>query len=219
MKKKNIILIVIMLLFSGCSIKNINNYEMNDIINEALDKKVSVANEVYSGYKYYLPRGCKLKDNNGYNSEILFNKDNLYLFVDIISYYHKTNIDYEEKENLYFSKKITYNDTSGYIEVTKKEDDYYIKVSYNYAKIEGYVKEENLKEAIYNSLIILSSVNYSDNIINTIIGNNTLNYTEEKFSLFDSQREEGTFLDYVEEYDIYKEEKIKDEDFIVQSDE
>ena len=221
MKKKNIMLLVIMLLiFSSCSIKNINNYDVNEIIKEVLDSNIKVTNEVHSGYKYYLPRGCKLLDNNGYNSEILFKKDELYLFVDVVSYYHKASINYEEKDNLFFSKKISYNDYEGYIEIDKKDNNYYLEMVYNYSKIESFVSEANLKDAIYNAITILSSVTYNDNILSTLIGENQLNYKEEKFSLFDSQREEGNFLDYVEEYDIYEEDKKdKDEDFIIQSNE
>ena len=221
MKKKNIILSIVMLLvFSSCSIKDINNYDVDKIIKEVLDSNLKVTNEVHSGYKYYLPRGCKLLDNNGYNSEILFKKDRLYLFVDVISYYHKKSTSYEEKDNLYLSKKISYNDNEGYIEIDKKDSNYYLEIVYNYSKIEGFVSEANLKDAIYNAITILSSVTYNDNILSTLIGENQLNYKEEKFSLFDSQRTEGNFLDYVEEYDVYIEDKKdKDEDFIIQSNE
>lgn len=222
MKKKKIILLAVtlLILLTGCSLKNIDDYEVEDLINEALSTNISVTNEVYSGYQYYLPRGCKLKDNNGNNSKILFKKDTLYLFVDVVSFYHNVKVEYNEKENLYFSKKISYNDIEGYIEIEELEKKYYIKLEYNYSKIEGYVNKNNLKEAVYNSIIILSSVKYNDNILSTTIGNNQLNYKEEKFSLFDSQREEGNFLDYIEEYDIYKEdEKIKDEDFIAKNEE
>jgi len=156
----------------------------------------------------------KLVDKNDYNSKFLYNGDNYYLYVDIVSYYHKIDIKYEENANYYLSKKIDYNGNKGYIEIQKLEDDtYYIKIEYNYSKIEGKVSSENLNRGIYNSIKILSSVTYNDNIINSMVGENALNYEEEEFNLFESKREEGSYLDYIEEYDE-TDSKIKDDDFL-----
>ena len=88
-----------------------------------------------------------------------------------------------------------------------------IKAEYNYAKIETIVSEENLKIAAYNIVKVLSSIEYNDLIIETMIGENALSYEEEEFNFFDSTREEGYFMDYVEEYSEY-ESNVKDEDVI-----
>ena len=85
----------------------------------------------------------------------------------------------------------------------------------NYSKIEALVKERNLEYAITNSIKILSSVQYNDVILDTLIGEKTLDYKEEAYNFFESKREEGTFLDYIEEYDIYeKDKKVKDDDVL-----
>ena len=46
---------------------------------------------------------------------------------------------------------------------------------------------------------ILNSVQFQDTILSTLIGDNTLDYSEENFNIFKPRREEGSFLDYVEE--------------------
>lgn len=213
--KKIIFLFTLLVLFTGCSIKNINSYDINGIIEKSLASKTNVTNMVFSGYKYYLPRGIKIIDSEEYNAKLLSNGNYYYLYVDVISYYHKVELDYSCDDSLYFSK-ISYNGKDGYIEIKEETDDtYFLKIVYNYAKVEAYVDSNFLKDAIYDSIRILSSVDYNDKILSTLIGENVLNYQEEEFSLFGSKREEGTFLDYIEEYDVYDDSnEIKDEDIL-----
>ena len=215
--KKIIFLVTLLVLFTGCSIKNISKYDINDVIEEALSNNIDVTNVNFSGYKYYLPRGIKIIDKKDYNSKLLSNGNYYYLYVDVISYYYKNILDYKVKSDIYFSKKISYDGKEGYIEIEKiSEEEYFLKIMYNYAKIEAYVDIDLLNSAISDSIKILSSVTYNDTVLATIIGENTLNYQEEQFSLFDSKREDGTFLDYIEEYDVYDEEdnELKDEDIL-----
>lgn len=215
--KKIIFLFTLLVFFTGCSVKNINDYEINDVIDKALSSSDNVTNVVLSGYKYYLPRGIKIVDKKANNSKLVSSDGNYYyLYVDIVSYYHKTKLNYSINDSLYFSKKISYNENEGYIEVDKRDDGtFFLTMVYNYSKIETCVKEEFLNTAIYDSIKILSSVSYNDKILNTLIGENILDYQEEVFNLFDSKREDGTFLDYIEEYDVYKDDnEIKDEDVI-----
>ncbi len=214
--KKIIFLITLLVFFTGCSIKNINSYDINDIIDDALAVEDSVTNVIFDGYKYYLPRGIKIIDKKDYNSKLLSSGNYYYLYVDVISYYHKAELNYSSDDNLYFSKRISYQGKEGYVEITESEDDnYFLKIVYNYAKIEAYVNSSFLNNAIYDSIRILSSVTYNDKVLSTIIGDNVLDYQEEEFSLFDSKREDGTFLDYIEEYDVYDDSnQIKDEDIL-----
>ena len=214
--KKIIFLITLLVFFTGCSIKNINSYDINDIIDDALAVEDSVTNVIFDGYKYYLPRGIKIIDKKDYNSKLLSSGNYYYLYVDVISYYHKAELNYSSDDNLYFSKRISYQGKEGYVEITESEDDnYFLKIVYNYAKIEAYVNSSFLNNAIYDSIRILSSVTYNDKVLSTIIGDNVLDYQEEEFSLFDSKREDETFLDYIEEYDVYDDSnQIKDEDIL-----
>ncbi len=224
--KKLIILFAVLILFAGCDIRKMTDADIDKIIEDTLDNKVQGANKYFKGYKYYMPRGFVLSDKKGDNHILLSNGDNYYLYVDIVSYYHREKVDVTFDNELYFSKKISYNDNEGYIKIDKKEkteeqdkDIYYIEIVYNYSKIEAFVKEENLEYALKNSIIILSSIKYNDVILDTIIGDRTLDYKEEAYDFFDSKREEGTFLDYIEEYDVYKDDTPKDEDVLDSVDE
>jgi len=214
--KKIVFLVTLLVFFTGCSIKSMSSYEINEIIDNALKNEDVTANVVSDGYKYYLPRGMKIIDKKEYNSKLLSDGNYYYLYVDIISYYHKTPLEYKVDSNLYLSKKISYNGKEGYVEIKKVEEGRcFFKIEYNYSKIEGYISEDNLNDAVYDSIRILSSVSYNDTIINSLIGDNILNYQEENFTLFESKREDGTFLDYIEEYDVYDDsDSIKDEDIL-----
>jgi len=181
-----------------------------------LSVKVKGTNNSFKGYKFFIPRGFVIQSKKDNNYVLLANKEKYYLYIDIVSYFHKEKNTIEFDNSLYFSKEISYNDIDGYVIVKEMNDDlYYIEVSYNYSKIEANVEIQNLEYAIKNSLRILASVEYNDIILDTMIGEKTLDYEEEVYNFFESKREEGNFLDYIEEYDTYdKEKKIKDEDIL-----
>ncbi len=219
--KKIILLFTLLVLFTGCSIKEIDEKQIGEIIDESLSYKVQGANKYFKGYKYYIPRGFVLSNRKDDNHILMSNGEYYYLYIDIVSYFHKEKIETTFDNDLYFSRKISYNDNEGYIKIRKdKEDYYYFEMVYNYSKIEALVKEKNLEYAITNSIRILASIKYNDVILDTLIGEKTLDYKEEAFNFFESKREEGTFLDYIEEYDVYdKEKKVKDDDVLDSDDE
>ena len=214
--KKLIVLLTLLILFTGCEVKNVTSESINEVINETLKLKVQGSNHYFKGYKYYIPRGFVLESTKDNNHTLFSNGDYYYLYIDIVSYFHKKEITTTFDNELYFSEKISYNGNEGYIKVNKQENDiYYIEIVYNYSKIEAFVKVENLEYAIENSIRILASIRYNDIILDTIIGEKTLDYQEEVYNFFESKREDGNFLDYIEEYDVYeKDDKIKDEDVL-----
>jgi len=212
--KKIILLLTFLVLITGCAIKNIDDEDIDTIINDALKEENRDFIEIYSGYKFKIPQGMKTVGKSDYNLKLIYNEDFYYLYIDIISKYRNKEIKYEENSKSYLSKTIKYNDKIGYIEINEIENNkYYIKAVYNYAKIETIVEESKIKDATYNIIKILSSIEYNDLIIETLIGENALTYEEEEFNFFDSTREEGFFMDYVDEYNEY-ESDIKDEDVI-----
>lgn len=213
--KKLLIAIAIVFLFTGCDVKEVTKADIEETVEIALNKKIQGANNNFAGYKFYLPRGTYLESKKENNYELLYNGEKYYLYVDVISYFHKKEIETSFDKKLYFSKKIAYNNINGYIRVSMPEDNvYFMEIVYNYSKIEAYVKEGSLISGIENSLRILSSIEYNDVILNSIIGDKALDYKEETYNFFESKREEGNFLDYIEEYDTYDEDKIKDDDVI-----
>ena len=214
--KKIILLFTFVILFTACSVKEIKKEDIDKLIDDTLQVNVKSTNNSFKGYKFFTPRGFVIQSKKDNNYVLLSNNEKYYLYIDIVSYFHKEKNKTEFDNNLYFSKEISYNDIDGYIKIRKSDNDLYnIEMLYNYSKIETFVKEQNLEYAIKNSLKILSSIEYNDIILDTMIGEKTLDYEEEVYNFFESKREEGNFLDYIEEYDAYeKQENIKDEDIL-----
>ena len=210
--KKIIILILSITLLCGCT--KIDNNNIEQIINKVISSKSNNANEYKNGYKFYLPSNLMIDKINERN--IVFRENGLkyYMFVDIVSYYHKVENSYKIKDNAYMSKLINYDNKSGYIEINLKNDKYLIEIMYNYAKIEVIVDSNDIANAITNSLIILSSVEYNDDIIGNLLEEDVLNYSEESFNIFETNSNDSNFLKVVEEYDNYKDDEVPDYDLI-----
>ena len=191
MRKYLIGVIMLLLLVCGCS--NINNLSYNEIVSNSLNNKAK-ANTALKGYKIYLPLDMSLlNDENGNNVLYSFG-DKYYLYVDLVSYYNKVSNNYKvnDDSNAIYSV-ILGND--GYVLVTQYNNEYFIEVMYNYAKIE--VISSDIKNAISRSLVVLNSISYNDNVIETLLGN-----TE-------------NFLKYEEDYGTYEDDgKAPDEDKI-----
>lgn len=212
--KKVIFILVLLLLVTGCTTKNIEEEDINDVIVSAIEDSNNDFVESYNGFKIRVPQGFAIVGKVENNIRILNDDDVYYLYIDIIGRYYKKDLVYEEKEDLYLSRKINYDGKDGYIEISEYDDKYFIRAEYNNAKIEALVSQKNLNKGVYNIIKILSSVEYNDLIINTMIGENALTYKEEEFNLFESKKEENFFMDYIDEFDEDEELSIKDEDII-----
>ena len=198
-----------MILFlTGCV--NINDASYSNIINEAVSSHEKIYNTYRKGYKFYLPKGMYVSDNNNYN-EIIKSKDEIYyLYVDVLSYINKRENTYVENHSAYYSLKFS-ND--GYIEINAVDSKYLVEIVYNYAKIEVMVDETALRSAIANAIIILSSIEYNDTLLASSDAS-VLNYKEEKVDIFKAHgKDNSNFLEYVE-YDEFDESSIPDYDLI-----
>ena len=99
MKKKLLILTLSILALTGCT--NLSNASLDEITNTMLSSKSSLANTVFDGYKYYVPRGLRLVMKNDYNASFLDEYNNTYyLYIDIISYYNKEKLDYKDRKSV-----------------------------------------------------------------------------------------------------------------------
>lgn len=197
--KKLFIVLSLTLLFSGCSIVRINEQSYEEIIKDIFTPDFHLKNVSLEGYSYYLPKGVLLKKNHLLNSVLYYNHRKLYLYVDALSYYHHVESDYQENEDSYYSLKIDQNGKQGYLEITQISTKYFVEFMYHYAKVEAYVEEEDLKKTITQMAYILNSIQYQDVVLDTLIGDQTLDYNEENFNIFKPKREEGSFLDYEEQ--------------------
>ncbi len=211
--KKILTLLLGVSLLTGCNItKYDNDFKLN--IDNLINKEHNLHNMNGTGYKYYLPRGVRLQNSSDYNKILYSNGQLYYLYLDIIGYYYKTKINYEINKEAYFYKKIVSNDSEGYIEINKINNKYLIKMMYNYAKIEAYVSKEDIDKVITDFIYILTSVSYIDSIIETLVGDNILNFNEEKIDILTPRKPEKNYIDY--NIDVYEEpaDEIMDNDKI-----
>ena len=142
------------------------------------------------------------------------------MFVDAISYYHKVENDYQENTNSYYSKKIEYKKKNGYLQIDedKENDKYFIQFVYNYVKIEAYIPKEDLVPVLNNMCYILRSVTFNNSVLESLIGENVLNYQEEDYSLFKADSSKESYMDVAkrnenEEYSKYLEDEKIDLDY------
>ncbi|MFA5602359.1 MAG: hypothetical protein WDA21_01315 [Bacilli bacterium] len=204
MKPRWLMLVISLLMVTGCTITKVDDNNIDGIINTILNNKTEVTNTYSLGYQYYLPRNVKVSSISDYNEMLYTNNINYYLYVDVISYYHKVNISYNEYKKAYYSKMLEFNDKKGYIEINKINDKYFIEMMFNYAKIESYVNKDYLSQAIIDGCYILSNLTYNEKIIKNLIDNDDFDKGAEQFNIFKPKREEGKYLDYIKEYDKYE---------------
>ncbi len=208
MKKKIMLLLVFVLLLTGCS--NLSNMSIDEVVDVMLGTDTNLSNNFFEGYKYYIPKGLKLLTKDEYNVSLKDEYNNTYYFyIDVVSYYNEEEVDYEVNDDAYFSKELNYNDKLGYLEITKIEDTavYFIEYMYNYGKIEAFVKEAEIKSAIINMSSILKSLEFNRNVLESLIGNNVLNYEEVTYDVMQpkgSTATKDTYLEYEEKYGIYE---------------
>lgn len=211
--KKILCLSFLILLLSGCSIVYIDRQTIDEIIDTILVDNVNLKNVSHRGYSYYLPQGVSLNNTNNDNSILYYNHKKMYLYVDLISYYHHIDYKYEKLNNVYYQKSINKNGYKGYLVITDINDKYFIEFMYKYSKIEAYVNKNDVNKTITQMAYILNSISFNDSVIESLVGENALNYREEQFDIFKPNGEESNFLDFVEQYDDGRSES-KDEDIL-----
>lgn len=197
--KKIILLGLITLILTGCTIVRIDTTSIDNIINVVLSKENTLYNRVGRGYKYYVPRGVTYIDSSGTNDKLYSNGVYYYLYLDEISYYYKKSVDYEEDNNKYYSRKIENGDNIGYLEITKQDNLYLIEFVYNYARIEALVPKQDINDTVLNSSYILSTIKYNSNIIKLSLEDDFLKNKEEEYNVFSSKgNNDDSFLRYEE---------------------
>ena len=180
MKKIIVLLSVILLIITGCSMKELSSNDFEKNMDILLNEKTKSSNVHFDGYKYYVPDGLKFINKEEYNAILKDRFDNkYYMYVDVISYYHKVKNTYKIKQDAYYSRVINYGNKTGYLEITEDNGKYFVEFVFNYAKIES----------------------LTDKILESIVGDNVLSYAEEVFTLFDTTSSQEDFLEVVSRYD------------------
>ena len=197
--KKIILLGLITLILTGCTIVRIDTTSIDNIVSVVLSKENTLYNRVGRGYKYYVPRGVTYIDSSGTNDKLYSNGVYYYLYLDEISYYYKKSINFKPDNNKYYSKKIENGDNIGYLEITKLDDLYLIEFVYNYARIEALVPKTDINDTVLNSSYILSTIKYNGNIIKLSLEDDFLKNKEEEYDVFSKKNQnDNNFLQYKE---------------------
>lgn len=214
MKIRKIILMVLMIvLVAGCT--KLEDMSYDDIINNVIASNNN-CNVFRKGYKLFIPKGLDINEA-GPNYAIISSKNiDYYLFVDLINYNSKKEIDYIFSSNSIYSKYLNYNNKKGYVDIKKDANDQYlIEIMYNYAKIEVMVDSNEIKSTLANAISVLKSIVYDDGIIDALLKNDDLIYTEENYNMFNKTKKQSSILDYTEEYhEVDEESPIKDMDLV-----
>ena len=200
------------LLLCGC--KSVQKKDIMEIIDYANSKKVNVYNTYRKGYKYNLPKGLGVLDSTDYNEELISGNYKYYLYIDAVSYYNKVIETYEVKRSAYYSKPIAFEDKYGYIEINELQNGkYLVEIMYNYAKIEVIVKKADLKVCVANSISILTSIKFNDNVLKKMLEEETSQFGDMEFNIFETVSDNSEYLQAMED-NVYKEDKVHDSDLI-----
>lgn len=197
-----------LILFTGCVKIDDNDSRHADYVVSCLGNKSHI-NNVAVGYKYYLPKGVKLISDFDYNQKFLFDDINLYMFVDINSYYYKTDVEVKHDTDDYYFQSINYAGKSGYIKIIKNGDRYYTRLLYNYAKIEFYSDKKDINKLLTISSIILNSIKYNNIVIKDILDDSLGTSREVTYEIEKPADAKNSFSQYLEEYVTEEEEKVE----------
>lgn len=216
--KRKVMMLALLFLTTGCTLQNLNDKSVVECANYVVNSKTNLYNVNNVGYRYYLPRGFNIVNDMEYNEVLSSNGYRYYMYVDIISYYNKKEPEFTKNSSAYLSEKIYANGKTGYLEINKKNDKFFIEMMYNYAKMEVLVKEDDIKESVTNISYILSSIRYNKNVIKNMIDEDIFNFKEKKYEIAKPNRDSQTknILDYAKEYDNYKDvnNELPDTDMI-----
>ena len=201
--KKSLLILLIAIILSGCTITRIDNYDYDKLINNILSINIKILNKIGNGYEYYTPKGVVRIEANDYNDILKRDDIKYYLYVDVVSYYYKNEEKYKKNDNVYYSLPINKDEKQGYIEIREDKNKLYVEMNYNYAKIETYVDKKDLKKALTDMSYMLSSVKFNDSLLKKMYDSGDLASKEEVYKLFDNKEKEGDFLEYIKEFDKY----------------
>lgn len=212
MKKKFILLSLFACVFLvGCT--PIQEKTLQEVIDLGTNRNVTVYNKYRKGYKYNVPKGLDVYDNTEYN-EILMSKNyTYYLYVDAVSYYNKVIEKYEENDKSHVSMQIAYEDKYGYLEINELDNEkYFIEIMYNYAKIEVIVKKSDINVVVAQSMSVLASIHFNNDVLKSLLDEETSQFKETQFDIFETTSE-SEYLQAVEDEEN-QDEEVHDSDLI-----
>jgi len=202
--KKQLIVVIFLLMMTGCT-------KLDGDLNRSIDVVLTSyqkANTVSKNYKIYIPNGVVQLEDNDYNQKFKIKDRYIYLYVDTISYHYKKSANYTNTSTYnYFYKELNYKNKTGYIGINKiSEDNFYVKIVYNYAKIEFYSNSEYLSLMVTNSMLMINSIEYNDNLIKMALSDENNAGKEMTYEFVTPDGTESSFYDDLQQYVIEEEE-------------
>lgn len=194
---KILLCLAVLIFLSGCTVTRIDTKNIDSMLNVILKKNNTLFNSIGQGYKYYLPGGVSYIENDEANDILYCDGVYYYLYINAVDYYYKKYKDYKPDSSLYYSRKLTKKEgftSDGYLEIRQKENKYYVKFLYNYAKIETVVSKEQLNKSILNSTYILSTVKYNHDIIELMLNKEYFTNKTGKFDNYNTKGESTNFV-------------------------
>lgn len=201
------LMLICLLLLVGCTKVNDNGNYIESV--QGCLKDHNHVNEVSLGYQYYLPKGVsKLRDYD-YNQVFLIDHCYMYLYVDVVSYFYKSDLIASKKEEDYYCQSFDYKGKYGYIRILEDDQNqYYLSIVYHYSKMEGYVPKEKLTKVITLSSIILNSIEYNDTVIEKVLEGDLGQFSEFTYEVKKPDGASSNFSQYLEEY-VQKEDETE----------
>lgn len=95
MKLNKIFLLALIILFSGCTVVNINTNNYLKNVNNIIKRKSNKVTGNAIGYQYDLPNGVSKIETNDFNLKLKSRNSTYYLYVDMVSYYYKVKNTYK----------------------------------------------------------------------------------------------------------------------------
>ncbi len=200
MHKKILSLFVILgLLLTGCTKLTSN---LDEVVNTIMTEGNVKVNTVSTGYEIYIPTGVKQVIDSNYNQKFKIKNRYVYLYVDTISYYYKNMLNYKTEDDYdYYYKELALDKKTGYIGISKVENDlYFCEIVYNYSKTEFYADLNDLPFVLANTLIMQKSIKYNDSLIKMELESNISDGRELKYELDSPKDSKSTFSDTLQEY-------------------
>ena len=213
MRIRKTILFLLIFLFTGCSIIDINTNNYLQNVNNIIKRNNKYTSDNAIGYQYKLPVGVTKLESNEFNEVLISNNEKYYLYADVVSYYYKTTEEYKVDKNAFLSSELKYKDKYGYVEVNEDNGKYFVEMMYNYSKIESYIDKKNLKDTLNNMAYILSSIKYNDEVIKNLVGEEKYNLSaNQKYNIFNIKKNNSSsFIKYERDYDTYNGEEASKE--------
>lgn len=203
--KRILILLLSIGLVTGCTA--IDDLSIEEIINDSLSSKYELHNKVNSGFKFYLPRGLKITKQDELNVIITSKYYDYYLYVDLVSYYNKKDIEYKRDESLVYSELLDYDKKKGIVNIKEVDlENVVIDVTFNYANIQVKVSKDDINKALMNVMAILGNITYQDDVIKSLLDEDILSASDELINVFDTDTNDTQTLDVDDTYTGNEEE-------------